>query len=391
MKILFIGARLFNEVAGYAKEKGIDTILTESNKDSPNLKLANKLFIVPRGMDSPVEIALSEDVDAVVPLIGIDKPLIDVAKMKELLEKEYNLPVVASNLHSTEIASDKLKTKKFFQENNIKTPEFFEINRKQFLKEKSDKLNQFTEFNLDYPSVLKQSEGQGGSGIKLALCKDDACDYFKEFEHAFVEKFVKGIEVSVEVLSWKGQSIALTPVYKGETTLDFLHPLNKIRTAPAEVNHLDNQKLRKLAEKIVAKMGASGTIEVEFIFDPETNELNVIEMNTRPSGTRYLTLTSSGINPLQQLVDMGTGHWDKKIVEDNMKKYSAFEMPLPLHRKKEMNEIFSKGKKDITNNHLFSKNRPWILHGHEKAQRITIRAKNSDETIEIAKKLKIVE
>lgn len=386
MKILFIGARLFNEVAFYANEKGIETILSESNQNSSNLELADKSFLVPRGMEKPIEIAIAEDVDAVVPLIGIDKPLIDVAKMKEILEKEYNLPVVASGLSATEIASDKLKTKKFLQESNIKTPEFFEMSRVEFLKEIIDS----NKIKLEFPSVLKQSEGQGGSGIKIVLSKEDTEKYFKEYEQAFVEKFIKGIEVSVEVLSWKGQSVALVPVYKGETSLDCLHPLNKIRTAPAAINRLDNQKLRNLAEEIVNKIGASGTIEVEFIFDPETNELNVIEVNTRPSGTRYLTLTSSGVNPLHQLVDMGMGHWDKKAVKESMQNYAAFEMPLPQHRKKEINEIFSKDK-DSNSNQLFVQNRPWIIHGHEKAQRITIRAKNTDETLKIAKKLKIVE
>ena len=87
MKILFIGARLFNEVAGYAQSRGIETILSESSPESPNLKLADEYHIVPRGMDRPIELALSKDVDAVVPIIGIDIPLPEVARMKEKLEK----------------------------------------------------------------------------------------------------------------------------------------------------------------------------------------------------------------------------------------------------------------------------------------------------------------
>ena len=76
MKILFIGARLFDDIAVYTKNEGITSILTESNPDSPNLKLSDIHYIVPRGMEAPKEIALKEDVDAVLPLIGIDKPLL---------------------------------------------------------------------------------------------------------------------------------------------------------------------------------------------------------------------------------------------------------------------------------------------------------------------------
>ncbi len=160
MKILFIGARLFNEVANFAKSKGIETILTESNSDSPNLNLADEHHIVPRGMEVPMDLAISKDVDAVVPLMGIDKPLSQVAVMKEKLEKEHDLPVVASGIHATEISTDKYKTKEFLLENKLKTPNYTEITRDHY---------QNVPVEVEYPVVLKQSEGQGGVGVKIAL------------------------------------------------------------------------------------------------------------------------------------------------------------------------------------------------------------------------------
>ena len=72
-------------------------------------------------MEKPKELALSNDVDAVIPLIGIDKPLPEVAVMKEELEKNHDLPVVASGNRATEISTDKYQTKKFLAENKIKT------------------------------------------------------------------------------------------------------------------------------------------------------------------------------------------------------------------------------------------------------------------------------
>ena len=63
----------------YVREIGIESIITESKEDAINLDLPDQVFIVPRGMDSPKQIAISQNVDAVVPLIGIDPPLIEVA------------------------------------------------------------------------------------------------------------------------------------------------------------------------------------------------------------------------------------------------------------------------------------------------------------------------
>jgi len=35
------------------------------------------------------------------------------------------------------------------------------------------------------------------------------------------------------------------------------------------------------------KLDGNGTAEVEFIYDPEEREINTLEINTRPSGTRF--------------------------------------------------------------------------------------------------------
>ena len=69
--------------------------MTESNEEAINLDLPDQVFIVPRGMDGPKQIAVTQNVDAIVPLIGIDPPLIQVAQMKEELEKDYGIPVIA--------------------------------------------------------------------------------------------------------------------------------------------------------------------------------------------------------------------------------------------------------------------------------------------------------
>ena len=114
MKILFIGSRLFDDVSWYLKQENITSIITESNENAINLDLADYNYIVPRGMDKPMEIAIKEDVDAVIPLIGIDPPLPDVGKMKDELE-EIGIPVIASSYKTASLAADKYI---FYQEWN---------------------------------------------------------------------------------------------------------------------------------------------------------------------------------------------------------------------------------------------------------------------------------
>jgi carbamoylphosphate synthase large subunit len=204
-----------------------------------------------------------------------------------------------------------------------------------------------------------------------------------------MEDFLKGAEVSVEVLRWKNKSVPLVSVYKGDTTLEGTHPLNKIRTAPANLENLNNQKLMKIAKNITDKLDANGTTEIEFIFSEETKQINTLEMNTRPSGTRFLTFSSSNINPMQQLVNMAMGEWKPRIIEREIKQYNALEMSLSLN-KNNLIQNPSQNNNDHKNR-IFTSDKPWIIHGPDKACRITIRSENLSNSFKIVKNLKIME
>ena len=69
MKLLFIGSRLYDDIDWYVKSKGIESVLTEPNEDAINLDLPDQVFIVPRGMDGPKQVALMQNVDAIVVLL----------------------------------------------------------------------------------------------------------------------------------------------------------------------------------------------------------------------------------------------------------------------------------------------------------------------------------
>ena len=376
MKILFIGARLFDDVALYTKKNSITSIISESNAISPNLKLADSNYIVSRGMDEPMKIAIQEEVDGVVPLIGIDGPLVEVAIMKKELEEDHGIPVVASPVFAAKTCFDKFKTKEFFVKNNIKTPEYFKM------KDDHGKVRQKIKYKE--PVVLKQIEGQGGSGIKIVSSINDFDRYFPAFENGLAEKFIDGPEISIEVLRWKGKTVPLVPVYKGKTTLECIHPLEKIKKAPLEIPDINNKennlKIQKIAINIANKLGLEGTADIDIIFNPKTQENNVIEINARPSGTRYITGAATGVNIMHELIDMASGDWDALKLKNKIKNYSAIEIPVGSYPSNKNNHKFRE----------FSNKNSWIIHGPKNYERITIRGETMAKAIRISKDLKIL-
>ena len=363
MKLLFIGSRLYDDIDWYVKSKGIESVLTESNEEAINLDLPDQVFIVPRGMDGPKQVALMQNVDAIVPLIGIDPPLIDVAYMKEEVEEEYGIPVVAAGVRAVELTSNKIKTKEFYNEIGVVTPNYQILNSPE-------------ELAMDFPVVLKQGEGQGGKDIKVAESIEDVEEYFNNFDQALCEEFIEGSEISIEVLGFNGEYVALPPIYKGETTLEGTHPLNKTKTGPCMVNGLDNNLIQHTAYKVAKNLASDGIFEMDFMYSAKKDQLYAIEVNTRPNGTRYLTTATCGVNSLCELVNMAIGEFSLSNIYDKLEYYYSTEIPIGNYEGPVPNEPV----KSFEDN-------DFVVHGPEGYQRVTARAKSKNGLENLVNKL----
>ncbi len=363
MKLLFIGSRLYDDIDWYVKSKGIESVLTESNEEAINLDLPDQVFIVPRGMDGPKQVALMQNVDAIVPLIGIDPPLIDVAYMKEEVEEEYGIPVVAAGVRAVELTSNKIKTKEFYNEIGVVTPNYQILNSPE-------------ELAMDFPVVLKQGEGQGGKDIKVAESIEDVEEYFNNFDQALCEEFIEGSEISIEVLGFNGEYVALPPIYKGETTLEGTHPLNKTKTGPCMVNGLDNNLVQHTAYKVAKNLASDGIFEMDFMYSAKKDQLYAIEINTRPNGTRYLTTATCGVNSLCELVNMAIGEFSLSNIYDKLEYYYSTEIPIGNYEGPVPNEPV----KSFEDN-------DFVVHGPEGYQRVTARAKSKNGLENLVNKL----
>ena len=304
-----------------------------------------------------------QNVDAIVPLIGIDPPLIDVAYMKEEVEKEHGIPVIAADVRAVELTSNKIKTKEFYNEIGVETPNY-------------QILNSPDELTFDFPVVLKQGEGQGGKDIKVAGSIEDVEEYFKDFDQALCEEFIEGSEISIEVLGYDGEYVALPPIYKGETTLEGTHPLNKVKTGPCMVEGLDNNLVQHTAYKVAKNLDSDGIFEMDFMYSKQKDQLYAIEVNTRPNGTRYLTTATCGVNSLCELVNMAIGEFSLAEISGKLEYHYSTEIPVGNYEGPSPKEPVKS----------FAYN-DFVVHGPEGYQRVTARADSKKDLENLVEKL----
>ena len=283
--------------------------------------------------------------------------------MKEEVEEEYGIPVVAAGVRAVELTSNKINTKEFYMQIGVATPNYQIINSPE-------------ELTLEFPVVLKQGEGQGGKDIKVACSIDDVNEYFDEFDQALCEKFIEGSEISIEVLGFNGEYVALPPIYKGETTLDGIHPLNKVKTGPCMVEGLDNNLVQHTAYKVAKNLASDGIFEMDFMYSKKEDQLYAIEVNTRPNGTRYLTTATCGVNSLCELVNMAIGEFSLASISDKLQYNYSTEIPIGNYEGPSPKEPVKS----------FEYN-DFVVHGPAGYQRVTARADSREELEKLVEKL----
>lgn len=232
--------------------------------------------------------------------------------------------VIGQSLEVCEICYDKLETKKFFIKHNFPTV-------RTIIEPKEE----------DFPLVLKPFNAWAGKGIKIIHTDYQLNSIKKNMndQRYYLEPFIQGIEMSVQVIKFQEKYIVCPPVYKGSTTTEMIHPLKKLRIFPNPWNIHINQKLIDLASEIAKKLNIEGVIDIEFIL-ADQNEIYVSEINSRLSGVTRM-ISYGGYNAMDMLLSMAKNNWfnyspnnslvvteipiDQEFSEEDIVKLSSFD------------------------------------------------------------------
>ena len=302
MKLMVIGNIGFDLMAPYLRHKGIETVLISIARGDLHSRLADKTyyFHACEDWEPLVKLAVKEKVDAVLSISGPDHVNLRDGCVKEALEERHGIPVLANPLPAVSVAVDKMKTKEWLKSRGLPVPEGAPAAT-------VDEARRVAR-DLGFPVVLKLPDQSGGLGLRVATGPSQINGRLAKDMPVLVEKFVAGAEFSVEVLNHNGRSLPLLPVYKGHTDYDGLHPMERVKLAPAPLDPIDAARLRRLARRIVADLNLQPTADVDIVWGADGPR--VLEINPRFGGVTALSMAASGVPVYWALVDMVLGEWD---------------------------------------------------------------------------------
>ncbi|WP_158599733.1 ATP-grasp domain-containing protein [Lysinibacillus halotolerans] len=239
-------------------------------------RLRDMMYIIENGSLKP---------DVLIFNAPTDEESLSEAKLIEKIQS-LGIIVVGQSLKSCQICNNKEITKKWLESYGFPTADSFDI-------------KQVTEDDL--PIVLKEVENSSGHGISLVSTIEEL-NKFKG-KNVIAEKYIEGIEMSVQVVCKSSKYLVSPPVYKEKTDIDMIHPLKKLRIFPNPwKQELLNPQLKQVALEISQALCENGIIDIDFIVVNE-NEFYILEINSRLSGVSRM-INIDGLNTMNLLLEI---------------------------------------------------------------------------------------
>ena len=209
--------------------------------------------------------------------------------IQRILE-ENNIPFNGSNSKASKLCFDKAAVKILAKENDILTPDFFQI-------KEIDNIIENSNFSIFQDYVVKPN--QQGSSLGIFRKKDLINDFEKKLKSIFeldtqilIEEFIDGREVTVGILN--GKTLPIIEIKPKREFYDFRSKYSKGSSeyfCPAEIESNIEDKLIKNSLKIHQLTGCDVYSRVDFRIDSNGNPW-FLEINTLPG------LTETSLFPL---------------------------------------------------------------------------------------------
>ncbi len=309
------------------REEGIKTVLINPNIATVQTSegVADKVYFLPVTPEFVERVIQKERPDGIFLSFGGQTALnCGVALYESGILKKYNIEVLGTPVQAIIDTEDR----------EIFNSKLAEINVNYIKSEAVTDLDHALKAAnmLGYPVIVRAAYALGGLGSgfcnndeELKVLVEKAFSYSPQ---VLVEKSLKGWkEVEYEVVRDKYDNCITVCNMENFDPLG-IHTGESIVVAPSQtLSNKDYHKLRETAIKIIRHIGIVGECNVQYAYDPQSEDYRVIEVNARLSRSSALASKATGYPLAFVAAKLGMGYALPELKNSVTKETSAFFEP----------------------------------------------------------------
>ena len=309
------------------KEEGIETILINPNIATVQTSegVADQIYFLPVTPYFVEKVIQKEKPEGIMLAFGGQTALnCGVALYKEGILEKYNVKVLGTPVQSIMDTEDRELFVHKLNEINVKTIKSEAVENVEDARRAAKELG--------YPVIVRAAYALGGLGS--GFCDNEQqLDVLVEKAFSFspqvlVEKSLRGWkEVEYEVVRDRFDNCITVCNMENFDPLG-IHTGESIVIAPSQtLTNKEYHKLRELAIRIIRHIGIVGECNVQYAFDPESEDYRVIEVNARLSRSSALASKATGYPLAFVAAKLGLGYGLFDLKNSVTKTTSAFFEP----------------------------------------------------------------
>ncbi|KAA4196027.1 carbamoyl-phosphate synthase (glutamine-hydrolyzing) large subunit [Bacteroides ovatus] len=309
------------------KEEGIETILINPNIATVQTSegVADQIYFLPVTPYFVEKVIQKEKPEGIMLAFGGQTALnCGVALYKEGILEKYNVKVLGTPVQAIMDTEDRELFVQKLNEINVKTIKSEAVENAEDARRAAKELG--------YPVIVRAAYALGGLGS--GFCDNEQqLDVLVEKAFSFspqvlVEKSLRGWkEVEYEVVRDRFDNCITVCNMENFDPLG-IHTGESIVIAPSQtLTNKEYHKLRELAIRIIRHIGIVGECNVQYAFDPESEDYRVIEVNARLSRSSALASKATGYPLSFVAAKLGLGYGLFDLKNSVTKTTSAFFEP----------------------------------------------------------------
>lgn len=301
MKRLFIIGASVLQIPAIKKAKELDLYVgvVDMNPKASGIEFADRFYEVSTiDIEGIIEAAKDFKPDGVM-TIATDMPIRSVAAVAGIFGLQGISMEVAIK------ATDKLAMIRCFESNNVPSPWYYAVSSVEDFNKLIKKISP--------PFIMKPSDSSGSRGVILINSPDKAIEGFRYSKSVsrsgvvLVEEYMKGPEVSVEIITVGGKSTVLAVTDKLTTGAPFFVEMG--HSQPSALSPETIKEIEEVSIKAVKALGIDNSpSHVEIIVTASGPKL--VELGARLGGdciTTHLVPLSTGIDMVKASIKLALG------------------------------------------------------------------------------------